>query len=329
MNSPSLEKPSDDFILDRTLRPKTWQEFVGQEKIKRNLRILIEAARARGETCDHLLFYGPSGLGKTTLSYIIASEFGANLKVTSGAAIERAGDLASLLTHLEEGDILFIDEVHRLNKLIEEILYPAMESQMLHLAIGKGPSARTIELTLPPFTLIAATTRVGLISGPLRGRFGATFRLDFYEEEDIKRILQRSAEVLGLELEEGAYRILAKASRATPRVANRLLKRSRDFAEVEGEKRITKSVVEKTLELLEIDPLGLEATDRRLLETIIQKFRGGPVGIQALVAATEEERETIEDLYEPYLLRLGFLERTTRGRIATPAAYEHLDIVSQ
>ncbi|MBI2633887.1 MAG: Holliday junction branch migration DNA helicase RuvB [Parcubacteria group bacterium] len=329
MKPQSLAKPSDDLLLDKTLRPKTWQEFVGQEKIKRNLRILIEAARARSETCDHLLFYGPSGLGKTTLAYIIASEFGANLRVTSGAAIERAGDLAALLTHLEEGDILFIDEVHRLNKLIEEILYPAMESQVLHLNIGKGPAARSIELTLPAFTLIAATTRVGLISGPLRGRFGATFRLDFYEEEDIKKILRRSAQVLDLELEEEAFRMLARASRATPRVANRLLKRSRDFAEVEGEKRITKSVVEKTLELLEVDPLGLEATDRRLLETIIQKFRGGPVGIQALAAATQEERETIEDLYEPYLLRLGFLERTSRGRVATAAAYEHLDIDSR
>ncbi|MFN7088245.1 MAG: Holliday junction branch migration DNA helicase RuvB, partial [Candidatus Paceibacteria bacterium] len=257
---------------------------------------------------------------------IIASEMNANLKVTSGAAIERAGDLAALITNLEAGDILFIDEIHRLNRLIEEILYPAMESGILHLTVGKGPSARSIELALPPFTLIAATTRVGLVSSPLRGRFGAIFRLDFYELEDIEKILARSSNILKTKIEDSALKVLARASRATPRVANRLLKRARDLAAVENKPAITKEIAEKTLKLLEIDDLGLEATDRRLLETLIHKFQGGPAGIQALAAATSEERDTIEDLYEPYLLRIGFIERTTRGRIATRLAYEHLGL---
>jgi len=329
MRKPLAAKETNDLVFEQTLRPKNWSEFVGQEKIKRNLRILIEAAKKRGESCDHLLFYGPTGLGKTTLAYIIASEMGANLKVTSGAAIEKAGDLAALLTNLEPGDIIFIDEIHRLNRLIEEILYPAMESRVLHLTIGKGPAARSIELALPSFTLIAATTRVGLISSPLRGRFGATFRLDFYEEEDIKKIINRSADLLEIKIEPAAIDTLAQASRATPRVANRLLKRARDLAEVENKTPISKSLAEKTLRLLEIDSLGLEATDRRLLEALVQKFQGGPAGLQSLAAATAEEKDTIEDIYEPFLLRLGFIERTSRGRIATKAAYQHLGLAAK
>lgn len=314
----------DDVVLDQTLRPRNWNEFIGQDHVKKNLKVLLEAARKRGEPCDHLLFYGPAGLGKTTLAYIIASEMSAGLKVTSGPAIEKAGDLAAVLANLESGDILFIDEVHRLNKLIEEVLYPAMESRSLHLILGKGAGARTIELKLPPFTLIAATTRIGLLSGPLRSRFGATFRLDFYDHTDIKKILSRSAEILSVNPEVGALDLLAGASRATPRVANRLLKRARDLAQVEGIERISADVTKRALELLDIDHLGLETTDRRLLEAIITKFHGGPVGVQALSAATAEERDTIEDIYEPYLLRLGFLERTAKGRVATLAAYQHL-----
>lgn len=313
-------------MLDRTLRPRTWDEFVGQETVKRNLAILIEAAKKRGEPCDHLLFYGPAGVGKTTLAHIISHEMRSGLKVTSGPAIEKAGDLASILANLEPGDILFIDEAHRLNRLIEEVLYPAMESRTLNLIIGKGAGARTIELKLPPFTLIAATTRIGLLSGPLRSRFGATFRLDFYDESDIKKILERSSRILDIPIETDALDILARASRATPRVANRLLKRARDLAQVRGNSIITPELAKKTLSLLEIDPVGLEATDRRLLETIILKFHGGPVGIQALSAATAEERDTIEDIYEPYLLRLGLIERTAKGRLATKAAYTHLGL---
>jgi len=323
---PRQSAPEDDLVLDQTLRPRTWNEFIGQENVKRNLDILIGAAKKRAEPCDHLLFYGPPGVGKTTLAYIIANEMKAGLKVTSGPTIEKAGDLASILANLEPGDILFIDEAHRLNRLIEEVLYPAMESRALNLIIGKGAGARTIELKLPPFTLIAATTRIGLLSGPLRSRFGATFRLDFYEESDIKKILARSSQILKIPVESDAIDILAKASRATPRVANRLLKRARDLTQVSGGATVTADLAQKTLALLEIDPLGLEATDRRLLETIIVKFHGGPVGIQALSAATSEERDTIEDIYEPYLLRLGLIERTAKGRLATKAAYEHLGL---
>lgn len=321
---PYTRPKTDDVVLDQTLRPRNWDEFIGQENVKKNLNVLLKAAKQRGETCDHLLFYGPAGLGKTTLAYIIASEMRSGLKVTSGPAIEKAGDLASILANLEPGDILFIDEAHRLNKLIEEILYPAMESRALNLIIGKGAGARTIELKLPPFTLIAATTRIGLLSGPLRSRFGATFRLDFYEEEDIKRILERSAQILNVDIAKDAIQILARSSRATPRVANRLLKRTRDLAQVEGFSTISAQVTKRALELLEIDEMGLEATDRRMLETLISKFHGGPVGIQALAAATAEERDTIEDIYEPYLLQLGFIERTAKGRVATEAAYKHL-----
>ena len=316
----------EDRTLDQALRPKSWNEYIGQNKAKVSLKILIEAAKKRSEPVDHLLLYGPAGLGKTTLAYIIAREMNANMKITSGPAIEKVGDLASILTNLNSGDILFIDEAHRLNKAIEEILYPAMENRMLHIIIGKGPSARTLQLDLPPFSLIAATTRVGLLSNPLRSRFGVTFRLDFYNTEDIENILKRSAGLMNLSAETEALKLIAESSRYTPRVANRLLKRVRDYAEVEGVGQVTKEITQRALALLEIDHLGLESTDRRLMETIIKNFNGGPVGLQALAAATSEELDTIEDIYEPYLLQLGFLQRTARGRIATRLAYEHLGL---
>ena len=312
--------------MDQALRPNKWEEYIGQERIKTNLKILIEAAKKRSEPVDHLLLYGPAGLGKTTLAYIIAREMNANIRITSGPAIEKVGDLASILTNLNAGDILFIDEAHRLNKTVEEILYPAMENRMLHIIIGKGPSARTLQLDLPPFSLIAATTRVGLLSNPLRSRFGATFRLDFYGVGDIENILKRSSGLMRLMADANALKQIAVSSRYTPRVANRLLKRVRDYAEVEGSGLINSDTTRKALSLLEVDDLGLESTDRRLLEAIIKKFNGGPVGLQALAAATSEELDTIEDIYEPYLLQIGFLQRTARGRIATRLAYEHLGL---
>ncbi len=316
----------EDRTLDQALRPHKWDEYIGQDKAKSSLKILIEAAKKRSEPIDHLLLYGPAGLGKTTLAYIIAREMNANMKITSGPAIEKVGDLASILTNLNSGDILFIDEAHRLNKAIEEILYPAMENRMLHIIIGKGPSARTLQLDLPPFSLIAATTRVGLLSNPLRSRFGVTFRLDFYNIADIENILERSAGLMNLQTETEALKLIARSSRYTPRVANRLLKRVRDYAEVEGKGIVTKEMAQRALALLEIDHLGLESTDRRLIEIIIKNFNGGPVGLQALAAATSEELDTIEDIYEPYLLQLGFLHRTARGRVATRLAYEHLGL---
>lgn len=316
----------EDRTLDQALRPHKWDEYIGQDKVKTSLKILIEAAKKRSEPIDHLLLYGPAGLGKTTLAYIIAREMNANIKITSGPAIEKVGDLASILTNLNSGDILFIDEAHRLNKSIEEILYPAMENRMLHIIIGKGPSARTLQLDLPAFSLVAATTRVGLLSNPLRSRFGVTYRLDFYNIEDIENILERSAGLMNLKTEEGALKLIASSSRYTPRVANRILKRVRDYAEVEGAGIVTLEITKKALSLLEIDQLGLESADRRLLEVIIKKFNGGPTGLGALSAATSEEIETIEDIYEPYLLQLGFLQRTSRGRIATKFAYEHLGL---
>ncbi|HBT81737.1 Holliday junction DNA helicase RuvB [Candidatus Giovannonibacteria bacterium RIFCSPHIGHO2_01_FULL_48_47] len=316
---------SEDRSLDLTLRPQVWAEYIGQEAVKKNLKILIQAAQERGEPIEHLLFYGPAGLGKTTLAHLIAKELRTQMKVTSGPAIERVGDLASILTNLSAGDILFIDEAHRLNKLIEEILYPALESRSLDIVIGKGPSARTIQLDLPPFTLVAATTRIALLSSPLRSRFsGGTFRLDFYSEEEIKKIIERSAKILGIEIDNGAIEEIAKRSRFTPRVANRLLKRARDFAQVEKAALLNKDFAVRALELLEIDLAGLENTDRMILETIISKFGGGPVGLSTLAAATSEEKETIEEVYEPYLMQLGFIERTPRGRVATRRAYEHL-----
>jgi len=315
-----------DATLDLTLRPQHWEEYVGQNHVKKNLRVLIDAAQKRGDCLEHVLLGGPAGLGKTSLAHLLAREMNTNIRITSGPAIERVGDLASVLTNLLPNDILFIDEVHRLNKLVEEILYPAMESRSLDIIIGKGPSARTLQIELPPFTLVAATTRVGLLSGPLRSRFGVSFRLDFYSVEDLEKILKRSANILKVEVRPNALRVISVSSRFTPRVANRLLKRARDYAEVYGDGTITEEVAQKTLGLLEIDDLGLEPMDRRILEVMIKKFNGGPVGLQALSAATAEEEDSITEVYEPYLMRLGFLERTPRGRVVTEYAYKHLDI---
>jgi Holliday junction DNA helicase RuvB len=325
MSSVSDTKKDASF-LDQTLRPHTWDEYVGQEKIKKNLKILLQAAKERGHTPEHILFYGPPGLGKTTLSHLIAAEMGGQMKITSGPAIDKVGDLASILTNLNPGDILFIDEIHRLNKMIEEVLYPAMESGVLDIIIGKGPSARTIQLELPPFTLIAATTRVALLSSPLRSRFsGGVFRLEFYKNNEIAQIVKRSASILGFNIEDDAVEEIAIRSRFTPRTANYFLKRCRDYAQVH-KKQLNKEVVDETLKLLEIDDKGLTATDRDILETIIKKFKGGPVGLGTISASLSEEVSTIEDINEPYLMSLGFLERTPRGRMATDAAYIHLDM---
>jgi Holliday junction DNA helicase RuvB len=318
--------PPEDQNIDQALRPTAWDEYVGQDNVKKNLRIIIDAARLRGESMDHVLFCGQAGLGKTTLAHLVGKEIGSTVKITSGPALEKMGDLAALLTNLDQGDILFIDEVHRMNRLIEEVLYPAMESRKLHLMVGKGPSARSLNLDLPPFTLIAATTRENLLSLPLRSRFGATFRLDYYQKPDIEAIVRRSAKILGVKVTPEAEVLLASASRATPRVANRLLKRSRDYAAVAGAKEIDEQIVKKTLALLEIDEKGLEPQDRRLLTIIIEKFRGGPVGLHTLAAAMSEEKGALEDIYEPFLMASGFLQRTSAGRIALPAAYEHLGI---
>ena len=316
-----------DKALDQTLRPQKWDEYIGQEMIKKNLRILIQAASERKESIEHLLFYGPAGLGKTTLALLIAKELGAQIKTTSGPAIERVGDLASILTNLSPGDILFIDEVHRLNKTIEEVLYPAMESRSLDIIIGKGPSARSIQLELPPFTLIAATTRVAMLSSPLRSRFsGGTFRLEFYTNEEVKKIITRSAGILGMEISGDSAEEIAKRSRYTPRIANHFLKRCRDFAQVHKGSGIDLNFAQKALALMEIDELGLNNHDRRILNILIEKFKGGPVGLQTLAAAASEDEATIEDVYEPFLLQLGFIERTPRGRIATENAYKHLGL---
>ncbi|HTY39728.1 MAG TPA: Holliday junction branch migration DNA helicase RuvB [Candidatus Paceibacterota bacterium] len=329
MNKPSPKQTrnnhsTDEAAIEQALRPVVWEEYIGQEKIKDNLRIIIEAAKKRASAMDHILFSGPAGLGKTTLAYLVARELGGSVKTTSGPALEKAGDLAAVLTNLEPGEILFIDEVHRINHLIEEVLYPAMENRTLHLMVGKGPSARTLTLDLPPFTLVAATTRESLLSAPLRSRFGAVFRLEYYEPKHIERILERSARILGVDVEPAAIRELARAARATPRVANRLLKRARDYAEVNGSKIVTADVARRALELLDIDERGLEPADRRLLEAIITKFNGGPVGLGTLAAALGEDRGAIEEIYEPYLMSLGFLQRTPAGRIVLSAAYEHL-----
>ena len=320
----NLSSHQDDQTLDLTLRPKIWDEYVGQEKLKKNLSIIIDAAKKRGESPEHLLFYGSAGLGKTTLAYLIANEMRAQIRVTAGPAIERAGDLAAILTNLNDGDVLFIDECHRMNKIIEEYLYPAMEEFKLHLIMGKGPMARTMELKLPRFTLVGATTRIALLSAPLRNRFGAIFQLNFYEVGDIEKIIQRSANLLGVKIEPEAVKIIAIRSRFTPRVANRLLKRVRDFAQVEGQGVVTAEIAKKALGLLEVDEMGLEPGDRKILELLINRFSGGPVGLQALAAATSEEQETILDIYEPYLMQAGFIERTPKGRLATKLAYQHL-----
>jgi Holliday junction DNA helicase RuvB len=321
---PSYIAGNDDPTIDLALRPTEWREYVGQEKIKRHLRVIIEAAKKRREAMDHLLFSGPAGLGKTTLAYLVARELGAPVTTTSGPALEKLGDVAAILTNLESGGVLFIDEAHRINRLIEEALYPAMESRKLHLVVGKGPGARSISLDLPPFTLIAATTRENLLSQPLRSRFGATLRLEYYGEDDIKAIIKRSADILKTAVAPEAVGIIARAARATPRVANRLLKRARDYAEVRGTSVVDEQAARKTLELLDIDSRGLEPNDRRLLELIITKFNGGPVGVNTLAAALSDEKGVIEEIYEPYLMSLGFLQRTPAGRIVLPAAYEHL-----
>ena len=311
-------------LLDNTLRPLSWSEYVGQKSIKENLHILLTAARERGHRPEHLLFYGPPGLGKTTLANLIARETNSQIKTTSGPAIEKVSDLASVLTNLSPGDILFIDEIHRLNKFIEEVLYPAMESGTLDIMIGKGPSARTVQLELSPFTLIAATTRIALLSSPLRSRFsGGIFRLEFYSEEEIVEIVLRSAKILNIEIEKEVAREIAKRSRFTPRTANYLLKRCRDFAQI-TKTSLTKSAVNKTLLLLEVDEMGLGLIDRKILEIIINNFNGGPVGLSTIAVSLSEESLTIEEVYEPYLIQLGFMERTPRGRVATVRAYEHL-----
>lgn len=323
----SKKEQKEDSTLDASLRPRTWDEYIGQDAIKKNLAISLEAARKRGEPLEHILFYGPAGLGKTTLAHLIAHEMNSPIRVTSGPAIERVGDLASVLTNLSPGDTLFIDEIHRLNKLVEEVLYPAMESRTLDIIIGKGPSARVLQLDLPPFTLLAATTRMALLSSPLRSRFsGGTYRLSFYSHNDIERIVQRSAALLNVSIEPEAITELSLRSRSTPRVANHLLKRCRDYADVRGNGTITTTIAHDALHLLDVDQKGLEISDRRILETIITKYNGGPVGIQTLAASTSEEIETIEDVHEPYLLQIGFIERTPRGRMATRLAYEHLCI---
>jgi len=321
------QQSSEDRYLDSTLRPFSFEEYMGQQKIKNNLSILIEAAKKRKEPIEHVLLCGPSGLGKTSLAHIIAREMAVNIKVTSGPAIEKVGDLASILTNLQSGDILFCDECHRLNKLIEEALYPAMEDFVLDIVIGKGPSARTLQLELPRFTFIGATTRTGLISSPLRSRFGATYRLDFYKQPDIEKIIARSANILNIKIEQKqALETIARSSRFTPRVANRLLKRVRDYSQVRANGNINQQTSQEALKMLEIDQYGLEPLDRQLLRIIITKFNGGPVGLQTLAAACHEETESIADVHEPYLLQLGFLDRTPRGRIATKLAYQHLGI---
>ncbi len=328
MSSQLDRKPDkEDEVLDFTLRPKNWSDYVGQDKIKENIKIIITAAKQRGQSPDHLLLYGNSGLGKTTLANLVALEMGKEIRITSGPAIERAGDLAAILTNMSEGDVLFIDEIHRINKTIEEYLYPAMEEYKLNLILGKGPMARTMELKLPHFTIIGATTRPGLLSSPLRNRFGATFQLNFYNPKDIEKIIERSAKLLNVKIEPDATKIIATRSRFTPRVANRLLKRVRDFAEVQSAGLITKEIAEHALEQLEVDKMGLEPGDRKILLALIEKFNGGPVGLQSLSAAAMEEEDTILDIYEPYLMQCGFIERTPKGRMASRLAYEHLGLL--
>lgn len=321
------EAKAEDHTLDVTLRPKTLDEYIGQERLKENLRVFIQAARQRQEPLEHVLLHGAPGLGKTTLAHIIANEMGGNIRITSGPAIERAGDLAAILTNLAPGDVLFIDEIHRLNHIIEEVLYPAMEDFALDVVIGKGPAARTLRLDLPKFTIIGATTRLSLLSSPLRDRFGAVYKLNFYEPEDMTRIVKRSGKILSVDLHPEAASLIAQRSRSTPRVANRLLKRVRDFSQVHSNGEITTPVAADALAMLEVDEVGLDHVDRRILQTIIDKCHGGPVGVQTIAATTGEEIETLEEVVEPFLLQIGFLARTNRGRVVTDAAYTHLGLV--
>ena len=315
-----------DAEIENSLRPNSFDEYIGQTKVKEALSVYIKAAKSRKESLDHVLLYGPPGLGKTTLSHIIANELGAQFKVTSGPAIEHAADLAAILTNLNQNDVLFIDEIHRLNKSVEEILYPAMEDFALDFIVGKGPSARNMRLKIKPFTLIGATTRAGMLTNPLRDRFGVICRLELYSTDDLKVIVKRSAGILGCQIDDDASVEIAKRSRGTPRIANRLLKRIRDYAEVQGEGKITKDIADKTLDIMEIDDIGLDNIDRKIMLSIINKFGGGPVGLETLAATISEDATTIEDVYEPYLLQLGFIARTPRGRVAMPPAYEHLKI---
>jgi holliday junction DNA helicase RuvB len=318
----------EDVQYEAGLRPRTLNDYIGQDRIRENLDVSISAARRRGEALDHVLLYGPPGLGKTTLAYVIANELGVPIRSTAGPVIEKPGDLAAILSNLQEREVLFIDEVHRMPPAIEEILYPAMEDFDLDIVIGEGPSARSVKLPLQRFTLIGATTRTGLLTSPLRARFGIVHRLDFYTDRDIEEIVRRSARILGVPIEGGAAAELAKRSRGTPRVANRLLRRVRDYAEVRADGRITPEVASKALQLLEVDEHGFDEVDRRLLRTIIDKFSGGPVGVGSLAAAMSEERDAIEEIYEPFLIQIGFLERTPRGRVATPRAYEYFGLAS-
>lgn len=323
-----MSRPDDDNVLDLALRPQGFDEYVGQEQIKKNLSILIQAAKKRKEPLEHILIHGPSGLGKTTLAYIVAKEFGAGIRITSGTALEKAGDIGSILTGLSDGDFLFIDEVHRLNKAVEETLYPAMENYQLDIIIGKGTSAKTLQVALPHFTLIAATTRISLLANPFRSRFGAQYKLDFYTNDEMKEILRRSAKLLKVPINNEALDRVARASRFTPRIANRLLKRVRDFSEVKHQGSITEPIAQEALAMLGIDELGLETTDRKILLTIAEQFKGGPAGLKAVAAAIGEEDDTIEDVYEPYLMRLGFLTRTARGRMVTDEARKHLGLAN-
>jgi Holliday junction DNA helicase RuvB len=319
-------QPQPDDRLDQALRPKMLSDLIGQERVKENLSILITAARQRSEALDHVLFYGPPGLGKTTLAHVLANEMGVNIKITAGPAIERQGDLAAILTNLRAGDVLFIDEVHRLGRAIEEVLYPAMEDFALDIIIGKGPSARSLRLKLPHFTIIGATTRLALVTAPLRARFGAVYRLNFYDLKAMKAIVNRAAGVLGVEIEPEGIDEIAGRGRGTPRVALRLLRRVRDYAEVRADGVITRPVAQEALDLLDVDVLGLDDIDRRVLQTILEKYGGGPVGLSTIAASISEEPDTIMDVVEPYLLQLGFLDRTPQGRVATRRAYEHLGI---
>ncbi|HHT7226467.1 TPA: Holliday junction branch migration DNA helicase RuvB [Bacillus cereus] len=319
----SGESAYEDSDLEYSLRPQTLRQYIGQDKAKHNLEVFIEAAKMREETLDHVLLYGPPGLGKTTLANIIANEMGVNVRTTSGPAIERPGDLAAVLTALQPGDVLFIDEIHRLHRSIEEVLYPAMEDFCLDIVIGKGPSARSVRLDLPPFTLVGATTRAGALSAPLRDRFGVLSRLEYYTVDQLSAIVERTAEVFEVEIDSLAALEIARRARGTPRIANRLLRRVRDFAQVRGNGTVTMEITQMALELLQVDKLGLDHIDHKLLLGIIEKFRGGPVGLETVSATIGEESHTIEDVYEPYLLQIGFLQRTSRGRIVTPLAYEH------